>query len=390
MNTADQFKRFLQIDLPSLAISERNEFDHLTGSNKPIAIYGCGHLGRKLAGALSRTGGPAMAFVDGNRSLWGKTIAGLHVYSIDEAARLFGKTAIIVVAVWSPGFDRRFDFIKNKLQAAGCEKVVHFLPLFWKHAELLLPHYRLDLPSRLLTHSDLVTRAFELFEDESSRAEFLVQLRWMLLGEAHAVPLGDPIDDTYFPTDLFRLTENECLVDCGAFDGDTLRSFLRRTNSRCDAVIAYEPDPANYVNLDKYVQSLPIQTRQKIRVEQCALGSTRGVVRFEAMGSVSSSITADGSIEVSLQRLDDSLRNAVPTYIKMDIEGAEIDALNGGEGVIQQHHPKLAACVYHTQDHLWQIPLEMKRLNPNSSFYLRRYDDEFGDVVCYSIPKQKP
>jgi FkbM family methyltransferase len=390
MNKADQFEEFLQIDLPSLAAKERTAFDQHTEFHKSIAIYGCGNLGRKLAGALRDMGMPAIAFVDGNRGLWGKTVTGLPVYSIDEAARLFGRTAVIVVAVWSPGPDRRFDLIRNTLQAAGCENVVHFLPLFWKYAETLLPHYRLDLPSRLLTQRDLVTRAFQLFEDESSRSEFLVQLKWMLLGEAHAVPPGDPIEDTYFPTNLFRLTEKESFVDCGAFDGDTLRSFFDRTNRVFDAVVAYEPDPTNYIKLNKYIHSLPTQMRQKICIEQCALGSVQGVARFEAMGSVSSSITTGGSIEVSLQRLDDSLQDVVPTYIKIDIEGAEVDALKGGEGVIQHYHPKLAVCVYHTQDHLWQIPLEIKRLNPDSSFYLRRYDHEFGDVVCYSLPRQAP
>lgn len=117
------------------------------------------------------------------------------------------------------------------------------------------------------------------------------------------------------------------------------------------------------------------------------MGSSQGIARFDAMGSVTSSITSTGSIEVVLQRLDDCLKDMIPTYIKMDVEGAENDALKGGAQVIKKHHPKLAICVYHTQDHIWEIPLEVNNLNPHHRLYLRRYDDEFGDVVCYSVPK---
>lgn len=387
MSASEQFNAFLQADLPRLAAREREAFDDRAGSRKSIVIYGCGNLGRKLAGILGKAGTPAVAFVDTNESLWGKHVAELPVYSVDEAGRMFGRDAVFVVAVWSPGEDRRFDTFKKKLEAAGCNQVIHFLPLFWKHAEALLPHYRLDLPSHALLKKDAMVRAFELFEDEPSKAEFLVQLKWMLLGDARAVPPGNPIGDTYFPADLFQLSGKESFVDCGAFDGDTLRTFQSRANNGFAAAVAYEPDPDNYIKLEKYIQSLAAEVRPKIRLEQCALGSTEGIVRFDAMGSVSSCITAGGSIEVPLKRLDDTLQDIAPTYIKMDIEGAEIEALRGGERAIQRHHPKLAACVYHVQEHLWQIPLEMKRLNPESAFYLRRYDDEFGDVVCYSIPR---
>jgi FkbM family methyltransferase len=386
MNASEQFKAFLDDDLVKLAARERTAFDELAGAGNSIVIYGCGNLGRKLAQALRQAGTPAAAFIDGNKTLWGKSVLALPVYGVEEAARLYGKDAVFVVAVWSPGKDRRFEAIKQTLQAAGCNKVVHFLPLFWKHAETLLPHYRLDLPSQALAQKDPMVRAFELLADEPSRAEFLVQLEWMLLGDGGLVPPGEPIGDTYFPADLFRLSGQECFVDCGAFDGDTLRTFLRRTNNSFAGIVAYEPDPDNCVKLGQYVHSLPDELQTKVRIEQCALGSTAGIVRFAAMGSVSSSITADGSIEVALKRLDDTLQDAAPTYIKMDIEGAEIETLRGGQRAIQTFHPKLAACVYHLQDHLWQIPLEMKRLNPDAALYLRRYDDEFGDVVCYSVP----
>jgi FkbM family methyltransferase len=385
MKTEIDFDNFINIELPALAFNERNVFDQQFCSSAPIAIYGCGRLGRKLANALMQKGTPAMAFVDTNAELWGKEVEGIPVYSIADAAKNFGADAVIVVAVWSPGRERRYNYIKNKLQEAGCKNASHFLPLFWKYAEFLLPHYRLDLPSRLLTHSSQIRQAFDLLSDESSRKEFLFQLRWMVFS-VDSLQNANPIKETYFPGDLFKFSNNECFVDCGAFDGDTLQAFILRNNDQFSSIVAFEPDPENYNKLTNYVISLPVELGQKIKLQKSALGSSQGIARFDAMGSVSSSITSTGSIEVVLQRLDDCLKDMIPTYIKMDIEGAEIDALKGGAQVIKEHHPKLAVCVYHTQDHIWEIPLEMNNLNPHHRLYLRRYDDEFGDVVCYSVP----
>lgn len=379
------FDNFINIELPALAFDERNVFDQQFWSSESIVIYGCGRLGRKLANALMQKGTPALAFVDTNPELQGQEVEGIPVYSIADAATIFGVDAVIVVAVWSPGRERRYNYIKNKLQHAGCKNVAHFLPLFWKHAEFLLPHHRLDLPSRLLKNSLKIRRVFDLLSDESSRKEFLFQLRWLVF-RLDSLQNINPIKETYFPDDLFKLSNNECFVDCGAFDGDTLQAFILRNNDQFSSIVAFEPDPENYNNLTKYVKSLPIEIGQKIKVQKSALGSSQGIVRFDAIGSVASRITSTGSIEVVLQRLDDCLNGIIPTYIKMDIEGFEIDALKGGAQVIKKHHPKLAICVYHTQDHIWEIPLEVNNLNPHHRLYLRRYDDEFGDVVCYSVP----
>ena len=216
-----------------------------------------------------------------------------------------------------------YNYIKNKLQDAGCKNVAHFLPLFWKYAEFLLPHYRFDLPSRLLTHSLKISLVFDLLSDESSRKEFLFQLRHLFF-RVDSLPNVNPIKETYFPDDLFKFFNNECFVDCGAFDGDTLQAFILRNNDRFSSIVAFEPDPENYNKLTNYVKSLPVELGQKIKLQKSALGLSQGIVRFDAIASVTSRITSTRSIEVVLQRLDDCLNGMIPTYIKMDIEGLKL------------------------------------------------------------------
>ena len=94
-------------------------------------------------------------------------------------------------------------------------------------------------------------------------------------------------------------------------------------------------------------------------------------------------------MSVPCVRLDDLLADAAPTFLKMDIEGAEPDALAGAAAVVTRHRPVLAVCVYHVQDHLWSLPLQMAALHPDYRFHLRPYNEEGWDLVCYAVPPER-
>jgi hypothetical protein len=76
-----------------------------------------------------------------------------------------------------------------------------------------------------------------------------------------------------------------------------------------------------------------------------------------------------------------------PTFVKMDIEGAEPAALRGAAATIREHRPALAVCVYHEQDHLWTIPLQLRALcGDGYRYFLRRHEPDTWDVVLYAVP----
>jgi hypothetical protein len=75
-----------------------------------------------------------------------------------------------------------------------------------------------------------------------------------------------------------------------------------------------------------------------------------------------------------------------PTLIKMDIEGAEADALQGAGVTLRSAAPTLAISVYHFPTDLWTIPLLINRLMPSGRLYLRHYTNEIDDTVCYAVP----
>ena len=103
---------------------------------------------------------------------------------------------------------------------------------------------------------------------------------------------------------------------------------------------------------------------------QYAVGSQKEVVKFNVTGTAASSV-GQGSFDTECSTLDELLASYMPTFIKMDIEGAEIDAIMGARKVIGKGSPILAICMYHKQEHLWKIPLLLRALSDQYKFYFR-------------------
>jgi len=365
---------------------ERSAFDLMAGPSKDrIVLFGAGRVGRKTLAGLRKVHIEPIAFIDNNARLWNTSVEGVRVLSPEDAARLHGDQATFVITIWRGEATDRMAQREAQLRRLGCRYVVTFPPLFWKRAEAFLPHYAVDLPHRVHQQAEEVRRAGHLWSDDASRGEYLTQLRWRLLGEFDG--LYSPVQHTmYFPLELCPLTDHEVFVDCGAYDGDSIRSFVGKTKNSFERIYSFEPDPANFERLEKDVALRP--ERESITLQRAAVGAHTGTVTFSGDGNEASSVGKGGMV-VDCVTLDQVLSGAQPTYIKIDIEGAELDALTGARGIIQRYSPVLAICSYHLQDHLWKIPLLIQSINPHYSFFLHPHLVEGWDLVCYAIPKSR-
>jgi FkbM family methyltransferase len=376
----------LDRDLASEQAREHSWYDQLTaGRPDRIVLFGAGNHGRKILRGLRSLGIEPLAFADNNPALWGKRVDELMVFSPWEAAALFGTSASFVVTIFSHGAGRSFPAFRRQLGGLGCTRVVPFATLGWKYPERFLPDYSVDLPHKVIQDAEAVLAACSLWADVASRQEYLAQVGWRLSPDG--VELPPPCADIpYFPADLVTARDDEFFVDCGAFDGDTIRSFLDVRSQRFARIMAFEPDPTNFERLTAWVTDLPPATRERITLQRAATGPCREKLRFAATGDMGAAISHMGEVEIDAVSLDEALAGQAPTYIKMDIEGAEPGALRGAAKLIGQHAPVLAICVYHCQNHIWRIPLQIHALCKDYTFFLRRYQEECWDVVCYAIP----
>lgn len=389
MSLEDQLEELLQETVANALERSQTAFDQLTTPfQNSIILFGAGQLGRKALGGLLKLGIKPLAFADNNPQLWGELIEGIPVLSPQSAADKFGKVATFAITIWRAGSSQRIGQTKQQLLDLGCEKVISITYLFWKYPELFLPHYCLDLPNKVLEQSDQVRQAFKLWADKESANEYIAQLRWRLLLDFDGLP--HPVNhEQYFPQDLLKASLDEVFIDCGAYDGDTIAALISQQGYDFKHLIALEPDPTNISKLENYKSSLGIELQERIRIVPLAASNNNGKVKFAATGNAASVISELGSLEIDCAKLDDILTNSSPTFIKMDIEGAEIDALNGAASMIRTHLPILAICAYHQQDHLWRVPLLINSISSEYRFFLRPHGQECYDCVCYAIPHHR-
>lgn len=378
----NQLEAVLGQDVDALVNGRKEELRQLTAkTGERYVLFGAGRLGQITLAGLRNAGIYPLAFADNDPKLWNTSVHGLQVFSLQEAVARFSQDSMFIITVYTS------QPVWEQLTTIGL-KVFSFAELAWSYPQTLTPHGGVELPFKIFEQADDVRKALSLWTDETSRREYLGQIQWQTSLNRNILPPHLPQNDIYFADELITIERNEIFVDCGAFDGDTIQEFLKRRKASFERIIAIEPDPVNCKALETRVSALPTETKNKIRIIHSAVGSKRDLVTFNATGTAGSSL-GDGNYQVRCVPLDELLNEIRPTIIKMDIEGAEPDALLGARHIIEKDAPVLAICLYHAQEHLWQVPLLIQTLNSTYDFFLRRYADECWEIVCYAIPKNR-
>ncbi len=372
----------------SLEDASRRAEHHLSlRDGDALALYGAGTLGQLVLEGLRRVGVPVVAFADDTPEKQGQTIAGLPVMSPREVVSKYGEKSVFAVTILNQML--RFLEAKRRLQSATGARVISFLSLAWKYPKTFLPHYQFELPQQVLENAKDIRRAFQLFDDEESRRQFVGHLRLRLRLDYEALPESSKGD--YFPSDVVSpLPPDATFVDCGAFDGDTVRRFLEHQRGSFGQIYAFEPDEKNCRKLGQYAATLGDEAAPRIHIFNAGVSDHRARVRFNSTGNMGASFSDTGETEVEVLPLDEVLKNAGSAlYLKFDVEGAEWEALKGAERLMKDARPILAISVYHQPDDLWQLPLYVHSLGLGYRLYLRTLGEDGMDVICYAIPPER-
>jgi FkbM family methyltransferase len=397
----NQLESLLSEEVAAAVQREQRAWDDLASPfGNSLVLFGAGNLGRKTLSGLRQIGIQPLAFADNNPQRWGTQMSDVPVLSPVDAAAQYGRSAAFVVTVWNAGQQHRTRTLQQQLQGLGCQRALTICPLFWKFPDIFLPFHALDLPHKVLGQKEQVRHVYRQLADEQSRREFVAQLKFRLRGDFDGMP--DPVTGAqYWPHDIIVFQTDEHFVDCGAFDGDTIREIVRGKHVRIRKLTAFEPDPVNFERLRRFIRSLPENIQPLLTAHRAAVGNKTGSLRFNADASAGASVvrggaptgegkvTAETIVEVQCVALDVILKDDTPTYIKMDIEGSELDALEGARNIINRHHPVLAICAYHVQDHLWRVPALIHAIWDQYRLYFRPHEREGWDLVCYAVPPQR-
>lgn len=184
----------------------------------------------------------------------------------------------------------------------------------------------------------------------------------------------------YFEPNIINLSE-EIFVDGGCLNCYTILELMRNC-SNVKKVYAFEPDKLNYEvcknNTIRY--NIP-----NVELINRGLWDETKVLSFYETGDGISSISVQGNCEIEVSSLDEVLKGEKITFIKFDIEGAELEALKGASSSIKKWKPKLAISVYHKTEDIIEIPKLIKYLNEDYRLYLRHYSGDTSETVLYAI-----
>ena len=354
----------------------------------PFVLFGAGGRGRRILSGLRDVGITPVAFTDNQSALWGSTVQDLAVLSPNDAARDF-PNAVFIATIWSDRIGHPIQALRSQLAALGVRRVASFTALYEKYPDIFFPDFFLNRLSTVQGQQGAILRATELWKDSASVAEFVAQLALRITLDFENV--DRTCDYTaYFPPDLFELSDRESFVDCGAFDGDTYKDFHRVTRGRFQRYVAIEPDARSFERLnDRIPSESPSPSADKVRTLQIAVGERSGVIHFSADGSTESHVSDQGAQEIQCQTLDEVLSHEAPTYIKMDVEGAESSALRGASQTLAKHRPILAVSAYHRMTDLWQIPLLIASQVDDYAYFLRPEKKAGWDLICYGVPQER-
>jgi len=186
-----------------------------------------------------------------------------------------------------------------------------------------------------------------------------------------------------------EVAAGDTVIDAGACYGDTALYFAHRVGES-GQVFSFEFMPNNIKIFEENL-ALNSELAPRIEIISNPLWSISGLKLFvEGVGPASRVTSARkdaSSIEVQTLCIDDlvSSKNLEHIdFIKMDIEGAELEALKGAEDVIRRCKPKLAISVYHNLHDFWAIPLWVESLDLGYCFYLRHFTIHAEETVLFA------
>ncbi len=247
-------------------------------------------------------------------------------------------------------------------------------------------HDALPCPFRtraILKHLEELEAVYALLTDVESRQTLLNVLMYRMTFCRDYILRAYGHEPQYFIQPFRSLGPDEVYVDCGAYTGDTFEEYCRY-NAAPRAAYLFEPDGDNLRKMESVLQRLGGETQ--IHAIQKGIYRQSGELYFAA-GKDSEcylSETDEGNgIPISVTSLDEAVPEDI-SFIKMDIEGSEVNALLGAKKHITSSYPKLAISVYHKPTDLWEIPLKLHEWFPAyTQFVLRHHSRCFAETVLY-------
>ncbi len=331
-------------------------WERLLQTTKPIVLYGMGNGADKIVDWCEANSVKISCIFASDEFVRGQSFRGFTVQKYQDIITQFGEDILVVIAFAS---ERPEVLARFKELAEAHETLAPHLPLFDEPETVSL--------AWLEKYEAELEKVYDNLADDASRETFAAVLNYKLSGKVEYLFACDTAREDDL-RQIFSFGEKEVYMDLGAYNGDTVQEFLNLTGGKYQHIIAVEPDRRNCRKLTAMAEELG-----EITVHQCGVWSEAGELGFSDSGGRQSTFFAVQKKTVSVNSIDGLAQDLPVSYIKMDVEGAEVQALTGGAGVIKKFAPKMFIAAYHYDIDVFRLPLQIWKLVPEYKIFFRKH-----------------
>lgn len=328
-------------------------WDYLKTTKKPIVLYGMGNAAKHILDELRIRNIPVAGIFASDGFVRGHSFEGFPVSSYSDAKERFGDMVVLLC------FGSHLDDVLLNIQRISKEQELYAPDLPVVGEGLFTSAYAKE-------HEEDLNWLRSVLADDTSREVLDKLIEYRITGKIEY--LFDIVSSDEENYKLLNLNDNESYLDLGAYTGDTIKEFLELTGGY-KSIVAVEPEERNFRKLKENTAAL-----ENITLINAAISSHDGTLMFTHGIGRGGSIGKGKTREIPCVFVDGILSssNFEVSYIKMDLEGEEIEALKGAEKTIATKKPKLLLAAYHRIDDYWEIPKLILRYNPDYKIYLRK------------------
>jgi len=345
------------LDFEVIELLKKNEL--------PILLWGCGYYAEYIYQILRRN----KIKIDGifidqkNNEL---KFHEFEVLSFDEIKEMY--TKIIVVRG------------NGNIEREAYYREINIVNSVYSFFDLMGFGWYLN-DKKINEYSQSLNEMFDEYVDDESKESFIAYLKSRYFSDWTYIQ-SHVCKKMYFP-EFIKINNQESVIDCGAFDGDTLKLFLNKTDEWKN-YIAFEPSNKPHEDLNKYIETHQIQNIKTYKIGVWNKKTTLSFVEENDISRIVEGRVANGT-KIEVDAIDNLCSDVQVTYIKMDLEGSELNALEGAKHTILKNKPKLAISIYHKPSDLINIYLYIKNMNLDYKFYFRIHTTVGSDAVLYAI-----
>ena len=347
----------------------KDVYARLRKTDLPIYIWGNGEVAMFSNKKLAQEGITVSGFVTDD----GRSNAGVEKqWLLDNVVKY-----ILIRGFLGAYFMNDADIIRKWV---GCEEVYSIMDCYESYfTEILSTEYFDANRERFITVRNLLA-------DDISKRSMDAFIHAKTLGECDEIRDVAVLPQYFFCDAPWKYSENDVLFDCGAFNGDSIASFLKLRGDAYDSIIACEPDEKNYADLLAYIEKNRIRD---VRTYPVGMYDCQTQLSFVQQGDKISSISEHGEMLIHVDSIDHLAGEKRITIIKMDIEGSEMKALEGAVHTIKRDRPILMISAYHKRDDIFNICEFVNELVADYDFYFRCHKPMTVDAVLYAVPRER-